>query len=422
MDTDTTPKMTRRAIDRQNADAADAYAAASVAAAAATPPTKANDAIRVAQKQQARHGPMIALDLFAGTGWGVALQRLGVDEFGVEVMPEAIATRAANGMMTAYHDVWAGLELTTPNFLYDYDLLIASPPCQTFSLAGKGAGRAALEHVLEAIRVGSYKDVAQLRAFGERFDPRTALVLAPLAHVWRDTPRLVVFEQVPPVLPVWEACAEVMREWGYSVTTAILNCEQYGVPQTRRRAILVARWDREATMPTPTHSRYYSRDPKALDAGVLPWVSMADALGWDGPTVTSQAQSWRVRSNYGTGGDPGNRGYRNADEPAATITSKAGRGIIEREINLDPARPATTVAGDPRLSSREHHYHGEQNSTSTKITVAEASALQTYPTSFDWTTGVNGKPLPKTKAFLQIGNAVPPLFAEAIISNLLDPR
>jgi DNA (cytosine-5)-methyltransferase 1 len=357
---------------------------------------------------------MIALDLFAGTGWGVALQRLGVDEFGVEVMPEAIATRAANGMMTAYHDVWAGLELTTPNFLYDYDLLIASPPCQTFSLAGKGAGRAALEHVLEAIRVGSYKDVAQLRAFGERFDPRTALVLAPLAHVWRDMPRLVVFEQVPPVLPVWEACAEVMRELGYSVTTAILNCEQYGVPQTRRRAILVARWDREATMPTPTHSRYYSRDPKALDAGVLPWVSMADALGF--------VRSWRVRSNYGTGGDPGNRGYRNADEPAATITSKAGRGILERVPNLDPARPATTVAGDPRLSSREHHYHGEQNSTSTKITVAEASALQTYPTSFDWTTGVNGKPLPKTKAFLQIGNAVPPLFAEAIISNLLDPR
>lgn len=31
---------------------------------------------------------MIALDLFAGTGWGVACQRLGIEEYGVEIMPE----------------------------------------------------------------------------------------------------------------------------------------------------------------------------------------------------------------------------------------------------------------------------------------------------------------------------------------------
>lgn len=36
---------------------------------------------------------MIALDLFAGTGWGVACQALGIEEYGVEIMPEAIATR-----------------------------------------------------------------------------------------------------------------------------------------------------------------------------------------------------------------------------------------------------------------------------------------------------------------------------------------
>lgn len=52
---------------------------------------------------------MIALDLFAGTGWGVACQ-LGIEEYGVEIMPEACATRAANGMITLYADVWTGLE------------------------------------------------------------------------------------------------------------------------------------------------------------------------------------------------------------------------------------------------------------------------------------------------------------------------
>jgi DNA (cytosine-5)-methyltransferase 1 len=41
---------------------------------------------------------LIALDLFAGTGWGVACQRLGIRENGVEIMPEAVASRAAAGM------------------------------------------------------------------------------------------------------------------------------------------------------------------------------------------------------------------------------------------------------------------------------------------------------------------------------------
>ena len=51
----------------------------------------------------------IALDLFAGHGWGVACRELGIEEYGVEIMPEACAVREANGMRTIYNDVWDGL-------------------------------------------------------------------------------------------------------------------------------------------------------------------------------------------------------------------------------------------------------------------------------------------------------------------------
>jgi hypothetical protein len=51
-----------------------------------------------------------ALDLFAGTGWGVACQSLGIHEQGVEIMPEAVASREAAGMETIYRDVWHGGE------------------------------------------------------------------------------------------------------------------------------------------------------------------------------------------------------------------------------------------------------------------------------------------------------------------------
>lgn len=416
---------------------------------------------------------MIALDLFAGTGWGVACQRLGIEEYGVEIMPEAVATREANGMHTIYRDVWEGLEGRVPSTvrreldgeLPEYDVLIASPPCQTFSMAGGGAGRKALDDVLGLIDDRAYFDVEKLRAFGETHDPRTALVLTPLAHVARDLPLFVVFEQVPPVLPVWERCAEEMRRWGYSVWTGIVNAEQYGVPQTRRRAILIARADGgEAKMPTPTHSRYYSRDPQRLDAGVKPWVSMAEALGWgmtERPFVTAGNAVGRAEGIGGSGGKAaverekargawlpgeGPRGpWGMTDRPYPTVASGTERGggtdplavggsgarkIItdarERGAWVDE-RPATTIAGDSRVwapghkvnaDDRRRHadaderYGDRRGSTAERVTVAEAAILQSYPPGFTFA-GT------KTKQFLQIGNAVPPLMAEAILKEVI---
>lgn len=356
-------------------------------------------------------GEIRALDLFAGTGWGVALQARGMREGGVEIMPEAQASRAAAGMETIYADVWDGLLGDNPHRFW-HALQIASPPCQSFSLAGKGAGRAALDDVLRAIDDGAYRRPERLRALGAETDDRTALVLTPLAHVFRDRPLWVTWEQVPPVLPVWEACAEVLRGMGYSVWVGIVRAEQYGVPQTRRRAVLIARADGvEAAPPMPTHSRYYEREPQRLDEGVLPWVSMAEALGWSeaggirvatgqnsriaggltqrytrdvqvpAPTVTGQARSWVLRSNYGTGGDASRRGERSVDQPAPTLTSKADRN------KWDGVR---------------------------RMTAAEAATLQAYPAGFRF----EGH---KGKQFLQIGNAVPPLVGGAIIDELLAP-
>ena len=52
---------------------------------------------------------MKALDLFAGTGWAVGARSLGIEEYAVEIMPEANATRAANGMSApVFEDVWSG--------------------------------------------------------------------------------------------------------------------------------------------------------------------------------------------------------------------------------------------------------------------------------------------------------------------------
>ncbi len=397
--------------------------------------------------------PLRALDLFAGTGWGVACQELGIEEFGVELMPEARATREAAGMRSAgYDDVWDGLVGESP-FRVDYDLLIASPPCQTFSMAGRGAGRAALNDVLAAIDDRVYEDPERLHGLTESLDPRTALVLTPLAHVFRDRPRFVVFEQVPTVLPVWEACAAVMRDLGYSVEAGILHAEQFGVPQTRKRAILVARLDGvTATLPTPTHSRYHGPGKRdVMDPGVLPWVSMATALGWDTATsrVAAKPQTAKRTEIWGERPD------RPATDPAFTIVGHdghprggfewrdgvpesagkvMGRGMVERHGDRpdrpidDPAftvrgsaggmepggfvwkwgdHPAATIAGDSRLAERGHHERQMNNAL--RLTIHEASVLQTYPPEFPF----QGT---KAKRFLQVGNAVPPMLGKAVLS------
>jgi len=425
---------------------------------------------------------IIALDLFAGTGWGVACQRLGIEERGVELMEEAISTRTANGMETVYRDVWDGLLLSREmhEMLYGiYTLLIASPPCQTFSLAGRGAGLAALNEVIEAIRLHAYKDPQALLEFGEKHDMRTALVLTPLAYVYRDRPQYVALEQVPTVLPVWEACAQVMRQWGYDVKVAVLQAEQYGVPQTRKRAILVARLDGPVALPVPTHSKYYPSNPGKLDPGVLPWVSMAEALGWGMTarpylTVTgggdrdsskhvgdpapsalgSKAARERVASEREAGRftypdapdrqltTPGGElkllvdelaalqtyptGWGFTNRPAPTVT---GHGLVTRsptgqkqalvsavEHGEFTFRPPYTPesAGQDGYVAREDGYialSDKYHPDAVNCTPEENAVLQTYEPPFVWC----GK---RSKQFLQIGNAVPPLLAQRVLEAL----
>lgn len=346
-------------------------------------------------------GETVALDLFAGTGWGVALQARGIREGGVEIMPEAQASRAAAGMETIYSDVWDGL-LSDDPIRFPHSLQIASPPCQSFSLAGKGEGRAALDDVLRAIDNRAFERPARLRALGADTDDRTALVLTPLAHVHRDRPMFVTWEQVPPVLPVWEACAAVMRDMGYSVWVGIIRAEQYGVPQTRRRAVLIARADGiDAAPPTPTHSRYHEREPHRLDEGVLPWVSMAEALGWGrtqrpSPTITGGGTE--------TGGA----------EPIAKLARYTTRP------DWCFRRPSTTIVADPVCAGpgRSDFVKGgvsrQNRPGSLRLEASEAAVLQSYPGGFPFQ-GRMGK------QFLQIGNAVPPLMGGAIIDELLAP-
>ncbi|MCC9741305.1 DNA cytosine methyltransferase [Streptomyces sp. MNU89] len=330
------------------------------------------------------------VDLFAGPGGlDVAAQRLGIPVVGIEWDKDACETRRAAKLSTVEGDVRDFRPATRHSpevedklaseleHIRTANVLAGGPPCQTYTVAGNGAGRKALDHVLMLVKRMTDRDkTVRLDILGE--DERTGLVLEPLywalaaidaGHAY-DT---IVLEQVPAALRVWEAMGEALAGERYQVAHGILRTEQFGVPQTRRRAVLIARRNGVAALPEPTH-RPYRKGVRREDGdpNLLPWVTMENALEREKPYV--------VISNYGTGGDPKARGRRRFFEPSATVTGKISRNRV------------VTPRGTERF------------------TVAEAGQLQTFPAEYRW----RGRAIAQ-----QIGNAIPPRLGIHILAAAL---
>lgn len=314
------------------------------------------------------------VDLFAGPGGlDVGAAWLGIPAVGVELDENACSTRSAAGLATIQGDVRALGPADFPHAT----VLAGGPPCQTFTVAGTGTGRRSLEEVTDLLaRMAAGDDVTD--RIHSLDDERTGLVLEPmrwaLEAIHAGSPYdAIVLEQVPAVLPVWAAYRRVLENVGYSVDHGILRAEEFGVPQTRRRAVLVAsRVDGvDAKLPQPTHYPFRKGVPHEPLCELKPWVPMYKALERDPGFV--------VVSNYGSGGDPRNRGRRRSDEPAATITGKVMRNRIQLKRG-----------GWDRFT---HH---------------EAGKLQTFPRDYPW----SGRDIGQ-----QIGNAIPPRLAAHVLAS-----
>lgn len=397
------------------------------------------------------------IDLFSGSGgWDIAAHRLGVSPVGLELDDDCCATRKAASLRTMQCDI-AAVHLTPQCGWYPGRRgLIASPPCQGFSRAGKGKGlgdahliQTAMHHLAAGMDLRE-----QLGA--ECADSRSMLVVEPLRWALALEPRWIALEQVPSVLPFWDLTAEILGTRGYHCWTGLLHAEQFGVPQTRKRAFLIASLDGPVGPPAPTHSKYHVRDPQRLDAGVLPWLSMAKALGWDG----DERVGFPRRNDRDDGGEYRARDLRPATEPAFNLTEKArswsrfrpaptvgtthgGVAVRQRRghvnLKIDEAAalqsfPRIWLRADsntnaarresdrPAPTMRFAHNTGQMGWVADPaddvrqkgcgITVAEAAAFQSYPAGFPF----QGS---RTSIFRQIGNAVCPAWAIPILGEAM---
>lgn len=265
------------------------------------------------------------------------------------------------------------------------DVVVGGPPCQGFSNLGE--------------RVPN--------------DPRNQLWRQFVRAVQEVRPKVFVLENVPPLLRSQEylELVRILSLAGYTVEGRVLNSADYGVPQTRRRAIVIGVLEGIPSFPEPTHVDPNKRN--LLSSKRRRWVTVRDAMG-DLPFAPTEA-NWHIGRNptpmslkrYRCIPPGGNRW----NLPANLMPDcwkrklKGGTDLFGR---LWWDRPSVTIRCEFYKPEKGRYLHPEADRP---ITHREAARLQGFPDDFDF----QGK---RIEVGIQIGNAVPPPLAEAIARHV----
>ncbi|MEU5690319.1 DNA cytosine methyltransferase [Actinosynnema sp. NPDC020468] len=343
------------------------------------------------------------IDLFAGCGGmtsGFADAGGYRSVLAVEWDLQAAATYAAN--FGEEHTSWSDIASVPDSAIPPADLIVGGPPCQGFSNLGS-------------------RDVT---------DPRNSLWREYLRFVRKARPAVFVIENVDRFLSSTEFLLLQRETSGYELTAGILHAADFGVPQRRRRAIVIGSRIGPVPLPAPTHPRERRHPVRSVLAG-LPEVpgttefprSEVEFFGTRVPGVFT-APDLHVGRNPTPLSvrryrhvPPGGGRFDVPDEllPRCWREKKTGTTDVMGRMRWD--EPSLTIRTEFFKPEKGRYLHpqwepGEDgHRVDRPITHLEAARLQSFPDSFRWC-GT------KIGVARQIGNAVPPVLARAIAEHL----
>ncbi len=268
----------------------------------------------------------------------------------------------------------------------DCELVFGGPPCQGFSVAGKM----------------------------DPNDPRSKLVFEFQKVVAAKRPRYFVMENVAALgrlgkfAAVRNALMAGYARLGYQVGFRILDSQEYGTPQRRERMIMIGTLEPVGNIPFPKPSR--ERIPSRTVLSRLDPPGRGNNQGVCSARITMAGRPVLRASPYAGMLFNGMGRPIDLDRPCQTLPASMGGNktpFFDTHLLEDADAPnwllathAALVAGaDPKTFAVPPHFR--------RITVSEAAALQGFPPDFAFCGS-------RCDQYRQIGNSVPPPFAERI--------
>jgi DNA-cytosine methyltransferase len=200
---------------------------------------------------------------FAGFGGvDIALRERGFDVIGIEIDDDIANVNRINGGNVITADI---LDVD-PEPYTGCDLMHFSPPCPSFSIANQGSSETEHDRLL-AHKMAEFIIVCQPQYF-----------TLENVYLYRKSES-------------WAIVRNALLAQGYGLDFWHLNAADYGVPQSRKRMIVIARRDgRKAQKPFPTHS-------KNVDMFTLPWKGWYQAIEDLIPSLEeTQPANWQIKS------------------------------------------------------------------------------------------------------------------------------
>jgi len=325
------------------------------------------------------------------------------------LIPNEILAKVINEEIST--DTFASITERINELLDGDDVLgiIGGPPCQAYSLAGRSRDRDRMEN-----------------------DPRNYLYQYYLQFIEYYHPTFFVFENVQGLLSaqngqIFGTIQERMRELGYTIDHRLLNSNDFGVIQSRKRIIIIG-WRSDQNLEYPNFDNeeleYSIRDLFAD----LPSIHAGETNNIYNTTANECLRSLKIRSNYWNTltyhtSRPNNNNdleiYRHCcsvwnteqthlkycDLPTHLMTHRNSKAFLDRFKVIDYNGISHTIVA--HIAKDGHHFIHPDINQNRSLTVREAARIQSFSDDYFFENS-------RTSAFQQIGNAVPPLMAEKI--------
>jgi DNA (cytosine-5)-methyltransferase 1 len=296
------------------------------------------------------------------------------------------------------------------------DIIIGGPPCQAYSCIGRARDKQ-----------GMYND------------DRNFLYKYYVEFLKSFNPKIFIFENVPGLKSAGGGkhlrnMQRLMKKSGYATDYKIINAADFGVPQNRKRIILVG-WNNESRLKRYPDFEKVEREYLVKDFfSDLPKIKAGEEIEIEKNVSKNKIleKLGIVNPRFGILMDhisrPNNkrdleiykraviekRGGKNIKYnklPSRLKTHNNKRSFLDRFKVVDSnARGSHTIVA--HIAKDGHFYIHPDPKQNRSLTVREAARLQTFPDDYKFEGG-------RGPRFKQIGNAVPPMLSEVIANTLI---